>query len=202
MTPPLRQPSLERPPRHPALRVLDRGGTSLIECLLYVFMAGAIGILGFEIMNRLLRLEGNETRSHYQERLLERLERQWRDDAHRATEFSIAANEPGSTVALTIGPSVVTYSSNSEGILIRTAREGTQQQAQERWELDANATFRSSPDRRLLTLELTPLPTPRRNKSLSAPPGESTAVSPVGRVLLDASVGTARSGSNPEEASR
>lgn len=183
-----------------AFRAPARGGTSLIECLVYILLAGMIGILGFEILNRLLRLQGSETRAQSQTLGLERLERQWREDVHRAEAFTISAAEAspwGAVATLTVGPLSVSYSSDSEGVLTRTAREGMDRRATERWELDADATFRQSADRRLLSLELTRRPVVRGNKTLRAASGRASG-SQGERIILDAAVGTDRRAARPE----
>lgn len=170
---------------------LRRGGTSLIECLVYIFLAGAIGLLGFEILNRLLRLETSERRAQSGVLQAERLERQWREDAHRATAFTISAAEdatPDAVATLTVDSRTVTYAADAEGGLTRTLREGMERRGTERWELDSAATFRASADRRLLSLELTPRPEFRANKTLHGSPAPGLAEK---RIVIDAAVGLA-----------
>ena len=185
-----------------AARVARRAGTSLIECLVYIFMAGAIGVLGFEILNRLLRLDGSERRAQSELLFLERLERQWRDDSHHAESFLLSESEagkPDSAVTLTVGAQSVRYAAGPEGIVTRTAEERGERRATERWELDADVIFRASLDQRLLSLELTPRPVVRENPSLRATSVPGGAQSR-GRIILDAAVGTDRPKTLREEA--
>lgn len=175
-----------------------RRGVTLIECVLYTFLLSTIGVLGFQVLSRLLRID--VAGAHLEEALRQRsrLERTWRDDVRRAEQvIRPAMDGAGDEVELQVEGTRILYAASDEGSVARRVLRDGAPVAVERWDVDGALRFRRSSEGRLLALELD---APQgEGPSGRATPGRATRPDLLQTTVIEASVGTTRprSGSSP-----
>ena len=175
----------------PAQARHSRSGVSLIECLLYMFLLSAIGLLGFQILNQVLRIDVAGSRLEEVQHQRTRLARTWRDDVHLAEQVVRPEmdGESGEVELIVEGKRVLYAASDERSVTRKTLQEGSTV-ATERWNVDGVVRFRRSKEGRLVTLELD---APRGvTPSAADLPAGSTRGDPLQTTVIDASLGTAR----------
>ena len=168
-----------------------RNGVSLIECVLYMFLLSAIGLLGFQILSRVLRIDVAGSHLEEAQRQRTRLARTWREDVHRAGQIIRPAMDSESDeVELFVDGAQVLYAGSDERSITRKVVRDESPVAFERWNVDGVVRFRRSQGGRLIALELDA----PRGVTPSAPdlPAGSARPDPLQTTVIDASVGTAR----------
>lgn len=168
-----------------------RSGASLIECILFMFLLSTIGVLGFQVLGRLLRIDAAGTHLEDAQRQRNRLERTWRDDVHRAEQIIRPAMDGASDdVELQVEGTRILYAASDEGSVTRRVLRDETPVAVERWDVDGSLRFRRSREGRLLAMELD---APRMEiPSGSGAPTGAARPDLLQTNVIEASVGTSR----------